>query len=492
VAHYTHGSDIPVFHCVPRLRPSRVSRAPRGAAPVWLVRASLALVLATIGGVSPAAADETALFRVFLRDGTSLVSYGEFARVGDRVVFTLPLGEADGSPQLQVVTVPADRVDWTRSEQYRHAVRASRYAEQRGEHDFALMTGEVARVLNDIALTPDADERLRIAEEARKRLADWPGQHYGYRAREVREIAALLDEAISELRAAVGGERFDLSLVAALEPPETALLLAPPTPAELIAQALSLADASDTPAERIDVLRATIAFIDATPGASSPAALRHAREFASARLQKEQAADRAYAAFTTEAAGLARAAARRADVRAVERLLGSLDARDERLGRQRPEQFRAIRAFVGEQLEAAQRLRLARDQWEHRVSAYRSYARLVRAPLVQLDVMQKGLDEIKRLAGPDGEALLRLRDAAARAARDLTAVVPPSELGAVHSLLQSACQMAGTAATVRLHAVATGDMNTAWSASAAAAGAQALLGQARDELGRYLAPPGPR
>jgi hypothetical protein len=459
---------------------------------VRLAGVSLWLALAIVLGAGEAHADDTALFRVFLRDGTSLVSYGEFARVGDRAVFTVPLGEAGGSPRLQVVTLPADRVDWARSEQYRHAVRSARYAEQRGEHDFALMTGEVARVLNDIALAPGPDERLRIAEQARTRLADWPGQHYGYRAREVREIAALLDEAISELRAAIGGQRFELSLVAAVDPPEPAPLHAPPTPAELIAQALFLAEASDTPAERIELLRGTVAFIDATPGASSPAALRHAREFASARLHKELAADRAYAVFTAEVTGAARAAARRADVRAVERLLATLDARDQRLGRQRPEQFLAVRAFVGEQLEAAQRLRLARDQWAHRVSAYRSYARLVRAPLVQLDVMQNGLDEIKRLAGPDGEALLRLRDGAARAARDLTAVVPPSELGAVHSLLQSACQMAGTAARVRLDAVASGDMNTAWNASAAAAGAQALLAQARDELGRYLAAPAPR
>ena len=30
------------------------------------------------------------MFRVFLKDGRSLVSYGEVARVGDRVVFSMP------------------------------------------------------------------------------------------------------------------------------------------------------------------------------------------------------------------------------------------------------------------------------------------------------------------------------------------------------------------------------------------------------------------
>ncbi len=33
---------------------------------------------------------EAPLFRVFLKDGTTLVSYGELARVGDRVVFSMP------------------------------------------------------------------------------------------------------------------------------------------------------------------------------------------------------------------------------------------------------------------------------------------------------------------------------------------------------------------------------------------------------------------
>jgi hypothetical protein len=439
-----------------------------------------------------ARADEAALFRVFLRDGTSLVSYGEFARVGDRVVFSLPLGEVDGSPRLQVVTLAADRVDWPRSEQYRDAVRASRYAAQRGEHDFAAMTGEVARVLNDIALASDPAERLRIAERARAHLADWPARHHGYRAREVREIAGLLDEAISELRAAAGGQRFDLSLVAEVDPPAPAPLLAPPTAAEVIAQALSIAEVSDTPAERVELLRATIAFIDGSPHASSPAALRHAREFATSRLEQELAADRDYAALTADVTERVRAAARRADVRAIEQVLGTIGARDERLGRRRPQQVRAVQAFVAEQLEAAQRLRLARDRWRLRLSTYRGYARLVRPPLRRLDLMQEGLDAIKRLAGPDAQAVARLGELAQRAERDLRAVVPPSDLSAIHSLLQSACQLAGTAARVRLDAVASGDMATARNASAAAAGSQLLLSQARDELGRLLAPPAPR
>ena len=40
----------------------------------------------------PAYADTATLFRVFLNNGTAVVSYGEYARVGDRVVFSMPHG----------------------------------------------------------------------------------------------------------------------------------------------------------------------------------------------------------------------------------------------------------------------------------------------------------------------------------------------------------------------------------------------------------------
>ena len=54
----------------------------------WAIAAALALVLAW-----PAQAQEAARlqYRVFLADGTALVSFGEWARVDDLVVFSMPL-----------------------------------------------------------------------------------------------------------------------------------------------------------------------------------------------------------------------------------------------------------------------------------------------------------------------------------------------------------------------------------------------------------------
>ena len=48
--------------------------------------------------------DESPFFRVFLKDGSSLVSYGELARLSDRVVFSMPTSASPVEPQLHLVT----------------------------------------------------------------------------------------------------------------------------------------------------------------------------------------------------------------------------------------------------------------------------------------------------------------------------------------------------------------------------------------------------
>ena len=55
----------------------------------------LLVAVASIAGAAPASAESVTLFRVFLNDGTAIVSYGEYARVGDRVVFSMPIGAVD-------------------------------------------------------------------------------------------------------------------------------------------------------------------------------------------------------------------------------------------------------------------------------------------------------------------------------------------------------------------------------------------------------------
>ena len=145
-------------------------------------------------------ATNTLLYRVFLQDGTALVSYGEFARVGDRVVLSIPVGEMSDPPPLQLVSIPQASVDWDRTDRYSATVRARRYGETRGEADFALLGARVVEALNLISSTEDPARRLAMAQEARDNLSRWPADNFGYRARDVAQLTGMLDDVISELQ----------------------------------------------------------------------------------------------------------------------------------------------------------------------------------------------------------------------------------------------------------------------------------------------------
>ncbi len=167
-----------------------------------------------------AADDDATVLRVFLRDGTSLVSYGEFARVADRVVFSLPTS-AMPNPSLQLVNIPAARIDWDPHQPVRRCRARGPLRSNAGR--VRLRQRSATRwlaTLNDVAVTADPTQRLAIVEGARKTLAEWPQTHFNYRATEVRQLLSMLDETIADLRAAAGGSRFELSLVAVAPPRE--------------------------------------------------------------------------------------------------------------------------------------------------------------------------------------------------------------------------------------------------------------------------------
>ena len=107
------------------------------------------------------------LYRVFLLDGTTAVSYGEFARIAGNVVFSMPLGglETD-APQLQLVSLAEGVVDWPRTEAYAEAARAKQFVETRGEAEFSRLSETVASALNQVAFTEDPAKRLAIADRA--------------------------------------------------------------------------------------------------------------------------------------------------------------------------------------------------------------------------------------------------------------------------------------------------------------------------------------
>src|ERR1700676_1585787 len=94
--------------------------------------------------------DEGTVFRVFLKDGMSLVSYGEFARVNDRVVFSMPTSASVDQAQLQLLNLSASAVHWDRTNRYAETVRSARYMATQADAHYAMLAAEIGQALNDI------------------------------------------------------------------------------------------------------------------------------------------------------------------------------------------------------------------------------------------------------------------------------------------------------------------------------------------------------
>ena len=107
----------------------RVSRLSCGALAVcaFFSSASLRAETADFGPI---------LYRIFLDEGvtgpvgtpsSTVVSFGDFARVGERVVFSLPLSADPAAGPLQLVGIPAASVDWQATDAYAESARYDRY-----------------------------------------------------------------------------------------------------------------------------------------------------------------------------------------------------------------------------------------------------------------------------------------------------------------------------------------------------------------------------
>lgn len=457
----------------------------------WRPCRGLGFVLLAVALLAPAAAAQTpadaVFYRIFLRDGTTVVSYGDFARVAGRVVFSIPISIATNPPTLELVSLAESSVDWTRTDEYAEAARARHYADTRGEQEFAALSNEVARALNDVALTEDPQRRLALADRARRVLADWPSRNYGYRANDVAQLSALLDEVVSELRVAAGLSRFDVSLVANTTPPPSVPLMAPPTLRESIAGAFTAARLTPDAGERVSLLKAIESALASAATDETWAAALRAR--ASADLAIETKTDRDYADLASRVLATARQRLERADVKGIESLVRQVLKADDRLGRKRPQTTAALLATLDARIDSARRLRLARDAWALRIDGVRKYQKKIRSPMGALLDARPWLEQIRQLAGPEPATLPDYEQRTASASRELALVKPPAGLDAVHGMLTSAFQMAVRAAQARAKAAHANDMTVAWEASSAAAGALLLMDHARDEMQRMTAPP---
>lgn len=451
-----------------------------------VVAALAGMLVATAALAQPS--EGPPLMRVFLTDGTSLTSFGEWVRVQDKVVFSLPLTDT-ATPELQLVTLAASRVDWGRTERYANTARVVHYAATRAEEDFAQFSNQVAAVLTGVAREPDAARRLAMAESARSALAEWPRQHYGYRSDDVQQMLSLLDEVVSDLRAAAGRDAFEVNLVATTPAAGAETLLPRPTTAQLAEELLTASTLAESPAERTTLLERVVGLIDRAAGLLPASWATRVRATALGAITSERAVDTAYARLAATTLDRATKRARAADVRGLERLRADTLTADRKLGAKRPAELTAMLGAIDAGAASARQLRLARDQWRMLEPVYRSYQRAVRPALLALAAAEDPLEDIRAEAGPSVAALRKTMARFYKARPAVAGTNPPAQLASAHALLLSAWQMADSALALRLRAVESGDARRASEASAAAAGALMLAARAREDIALVVKAP---
>jgi hypothetical protein len=335
---------------------------------------------------------------------------------------------------------------------------------------------------------------LAIVEGARKMLAEWPANHYNYREPDIRQLLTMLDVAIADIRASTGQRQFDLNLVAfATPPPPTEPLLPAPTLRESIEQVLTVARLSESSTDRVSLLRTAITELGKNRVSGDPTLpvewISATALAAEQTIEAELRIDRSYQSLSKRVLRLADQRARMANVRGVEGLVGLVRSRDDALGNARPDEVNSLIAAIEEKLDAARRLRLARDRWLMRAPDFQQYRLAIRGPLDLFAQLGPALEDIKALAGSTPYALKNVERLVAQIVKQAGDVSPPEELGGAHALLVSAAHLAENAATIRRDATISGSIQRAWDASSAAAGALMLGAKARSDIRALLRQP---
>lgn len=457
--------------------------------PVQRLAAAILIVLGLVPAVAQAQTPASrVLFRVFLSDGRVLASYGEWARVDDRVIFSIPTRLTSNPVELHLVNIPSGRVDWPRTELYAESVRAVAYAETRGEADFARFSADMAQSLNAIARIADPGVRLATAERARQTLAEWPAAHYGYRIGEVRQSLDVLDEIISQLRVAVGQTRFDLSLSAplAVPPPPP---LPPPTDAELVEQLMAAASLAESPGERVPLLQSVLRLLDRAVGLLPDEWARRVRQTVHGDLDHERAVERGYAMLRQRTLAAATKISLEGSRSEFEKLRDHVRAEDARLGGKRAGEIAALIATIDLQAESALTAREVRKAWEKREQGYRRYRRSMNGLFNVFRDATVSLEQTRTMTGPPLHTIPPTAARLAKAAANIGKVTPPPDLSNGHALALSAWELAETALRLRSESVSSNSIDVAQRASSAAAGALMLYQRARADLATAMAPP---
>ena len=424
-----------------------------------------------------------AIYRVFLKDGQALPSFGESAFVDDRVVFTLVIGHPLEQSSLQLMSLPVQVVDVERTADYATAVRAAHYAATRGEADYQAMTAEVQRSVDRLAQIQSPQERLKLAQEAKRRLLAWSRENYSYRAGDIQVLAALFDDVIDSLRPVVGESGVSLEFDAHPLSASLEAVLAAPDLRESLTLALRAATLVDRPEQRTAILQAAAIELARSEGLDDLA------DEVVRRLAAERAIDKAYETLVRSIHSRAGVLVARGDVRGMLALIAELGARDRELGSVRPADVASLAAWLDVELRAARAQRLALDHYAQARPALLAYERDVRRAMTDFDSLMPVLEAIRDETGTPFDALVRAEARLQQIGARLQLVAAPAGLVDVHATLRSAVHLAAQACARRKTAVASLSHTVAGEASAAAAGALLLAGSARETMVQRLFPP---
>lgn len=447
----------------------------------WTIAAGLAAVVAA----RPAAAQAPALdtFRVFLTSGQVLVTHGECAEVEPDLVCVIRLGGGAVAESFDLVTVPLARVDRARTTDYARALRAEQYGATRGARDYADLTADIARMLGELEKATDVDRRIGIAQVARTRLTNWSAEHFGYRAEEIAHLVELLDDVIAELRVAAGEARFSLELLAGLPTARAVPLLGAPTEGERVEAALAAAAVTDVAAERLALLRSAVRVASQSRDVAVGIRTR-----ATAALKAEEAVEARYRALMTDALARADVAVRHGRVSVMQRLIRDVAEQDAAFGSQRPREMAAFTRRLEVELQLAKDQQAAFARWEQVKDQLFAYELRLRSVFNDWVAERRVLARVRdgQSAGPaDLDAAIRRF---AGIERTLAAMRPPLEMRDIHGVLRSAAQMARQGLLLGQRVSVAANRDIAANASAAIAGADLLLTQARADLVRAMNP----
>jgi hypothetical protein len=432
-----------------------------------------AVIAGAVGRAGGQEPTPSATYRVFLKNGDALPSYGEAAVVADRIIFNLSMGGSDGPLTLQLVSLPLPSIDLERTNRYVDSMRAAFYAATRGEADYAAMHGALSRDLEQLAKIEDRGQQLAMAEQLRIGLATWLRTHFFYRTGDVEKLVGLVGDVIDELKASVGEKTVTFELTAGPATPRRELLMAAPGLRESIALSLSAVSAADIAEERIAILKSVASIVPSDSGLTGAI---------TSQLRQELEAERSYGALAADIRKRAQTAETAGNVQAIDRLEAELLTRDKQFGSRRPA---TVQRLIDE-LRSARASAVVRHDTLTRYAAVRqtllAYERAVRPAFAALDGVRSVLESYRESRVVSFERTVTVGDKLNGIRQKIEDIPVPLEASAIHATIVSALRMAVEAASRRREAAVTNAAPPMRAASSAAAGALLLLDRARSDL----------